>query len=74
MTKTTHIQTNFIKFLVEKYAGATASIDTIKKDSKSKDSNGDEPIEDNDADAVIEKLLNEYKKVKRHYENNRISN
>lgn len=79
MKKGTHIQTDFIKFILEKYS----------KPEKIKDEEEDEEIiepeiqdeeeldeQDEpvivDEEEVLEKLINEYKKVKRKYENSRI--
>jgi hypothetical protein len=79
----THIKTDFINFIIEKY---TKPDDDDKDDGtpKKKDEdedNDDEDDEENtskksteeDDDKIIEKLLNEYKNVKKLYESRRIS-
>ena len=92
--KKRHIQTNFIKFIIEKYSNdQEPQIDTEDEDeieipeeeteetektqSKKvvKDAQKeDEDLEGTEDDDIIDELLQEYKKVKKQYENRRLSN
>jgi len=81
MKKGTHIQTEFIRFLIEKHNSGPKLLrdEEIKKekpeleDEEIQNDETDEP-QDEDDDEVIEKLLNEYKNVKKKYANRRIQN
>lgn len=82
MKKGTHIQTDFIKFILEKYSKP----EKIKDEDEDEETNepeiqDEEELEEQDEkpiivdeEEVLEKLINEYKKVKRKYENSRIQN
>lgn len=79
MKKRTHIHTDFIKFIIEKYSEPKSVDDEEEDDNKKKSEVSDdeeEPEEEGDTidddDEIIEKLITEYKKVKKQYENNRI--
>lgn len=66
--KTKHLQTEFIKFIMDKYSNEIKDENEIPEDDKDLES------EDNliDEEDLIDELLTEYKKLKKHYENNRI--
>ena len=93
MRKGKHIQTDFIKFMLEKYSNPKIEDETqdeielqkeddfefdenrlrkLKKNSEG-DEGPEEPIEEKEEDK-IDDLINEYKKVKKLYENSRIQN
>ena len=87
MKKGRHIQTDFIKYLIEKHLDTDIDEDDIETPPKKNKRNPqiqdeDEFDEDEipsqdetqDEDEIIEKLINEYKKVKRQYEGYRIQN
>ena len=84
MKKGTHIQTDFIRFMIEKYSTPPKLLrdDEIDKDPEIEDNEEDEDLEDegpeepiqDEEDEIIEKLINDYKKVKKQYENRRIPN
>ena len=84
-----HLQTEFLKFLIEKHSQEPdEDIETplpddeeedfqvkkkvpLKQIDIEEDEDGESQDEQED-DEIIEKLLNEYKKIKKQYENNRI--
>jgi hypothetical protein len=82
MKKRKFLQTDFIKFILEKYSeGQGLPDDEVevpgeegtelrrKKVSKLNEfEDEEEPIEDEDDDEIIDELLNEYKRLKRKYE------
>ena len=79
MKKGTHIQTDFIKFIIEKYSKPKKVKDEDEDEETKEPEIQDEEEHDEDEkpeliddDEVLEKLINEYKKVKRKYENSRI--
>ncbi len=92
--KKRHIQTNFIKFIIEKYSNDQETQIHIededeiqiqeeepekpmKPQTKKTDKDieeEDEDLEGNKDDDIIDELLQEYKKVKKQYENRRLSN
>lgn len=94
MKKRRHLQTDFVKFIIEKYSNLPeedVEVDEDENDEPQQKSyrkklkqlnefedddnvevqDEDEPSED---DEIIDELLNEYKRLKKKYENNRISN
>ena len=80
MKKGTHIQTDFIKFIIEKYS-KQERIKDEDEETKESEIQDEEELEEQDEkeepvkvdeDEVLEKLINEYKKVKWKYENSRI--
>ena len=94
MKKRRHLQTDFVKFIIEKYSNlpeVDVEVDEDENDEPQQKSyrkklkqlnefedddnvevqDEDEPSED---DEIIDELLNEYKRLKKKYENNRISN
>ena len=86
--KKRHIQTNFIKFIIEKYSNdqepqvdiedeieiPEEETEETEKPQSKKVQNEDEDLEDTVDDDIIDELLQEYKKVKKQYENRRLSN
>lgn len=88
MKKGKHIHTDFIKFLLEKHSeikNQDEELETPELEEEDEDEEGEDEdeIEEEDKDnknqdeneeedEIIEKLLNEYKKVKKQYENNRV--
>lgn len=82
MKKGTHIHTDFIKFIIEKYSKPELievdedEVDTIvdnpQDDEEFNDSENINDDKDDEDDEVLEKLLTEFKKIKRKYENRRI--
>lgn len=90
--KKRHIQTNFIKFIIEKYSNdqepqieiddedeieipEEETEETEKSQSKKVDAQKEvEDLEGTEDDDIIDELLQEYKKVKKQYENRRLSN
>ena len=71
--KRKHLQTDFIKFLREKYSQEEEEENTPPEPIE------DEPIEISDTDEEtedepIEELLNEYKKLKKEYEYRKLFN
>ena len=66
--KTKHLQTEFIKFILDKYSNEINYKNEDSEDEKDLES------EENliDEEDLIDELLTEYKKLKKHYENNRI--
>lgn len=75
----THIKTDFINFIIEKYS-TTNDDDKDEETPKKNDNDEDDDEEDtskkspeDDDDEIIEKLLNEYKNLKKQYENRRVS-
>lgn len=88
--KKRHIQTNFIKFIIEKYSNdqepqidiededeieiPEEETEETEKPQSKKVQNEDEDLEDTEDDDIIDELLQEYKKVKKQYENRRLSN
>ncbi len=77
----THIKTDFINFIIEKYSTTNdddKDEETPKKKDKDEDDDDDEKdtskkSTEDDGDEIIEKLLNEYKNLKKQYENRRVS-
>ncbi len=73
-----HVQTDFIKFIIEKYSNIDLEDETLKLDNESQDekeskpknskSKKDEEDVNEEDDEIIEKLLTEYQKVKKEYE------
>ena len=86
--KKRHIQTNFIKFIIEKYSNdqepqvdiedeieiPEEETEETEKPQSKKVQQEDEDLEDTVDDDIIDELLQEYKKVKKQYENRRLSN
>ncbi|MDR3694208.1 hypothetical protein [Mucilaginibacter sp.] len=73
----THIKTDFINFIIEKYS-TTNDDDKDEETPKKKDNDEDDDEKDTskkstEDDEIIEKLLNEYKNLKKQYENRRVS-
>ncbi len=73
----THIKTDFINFIIEKYSTSDDDDNDEKKPKKKDDDEDEDDDEDNtskkstdDDDEIIEKLLTEYKNVKKLYPNN----
>ena len=89
MKQRKHLQTDFIKFIIEKYSNEgqdlpedeieepSDDIETKRKIRKMNELEDDEveteeePSED---DKIIDELLNEYKRLKKKYENHRVYN
>lgn len=87
MKKGKYIQTDFINYLIEKHLDSDIDEDDIDTPSKTKKRNPQIQNEDEfeeegtssqdeteDEDEIIEKLINDYKKIKRQYEGYRIQN
>jgi len=90
MNKKKHIQTNFFRFLLEKYSNDNKPQPEIGFDDEVENPDDDETneelpkrlkrmveIDDEDPertedDDIIDELVKEYKKIKKHYENRRI--
>ena len=88
MRKRKFLQTDFIKFILEKYSegqglpddevevpdeeGTELRKKKVRKLNEFEDE--EEPIEDEEQgdDEIIDELLNEYKRLKRKYESNRV--
>lgn len=84
MNKKKHIQTDFIKFILEKYSEDPRPQTDLELDDELEDEiQDDDEIEDEKEpedddttekeDDLIDELLNEYKKLKKQYENRRVS-
>ena len=89
MRKRQHLQTDFIKFIVEKYSNQgqdlpeeeidgeedeKVGIRKLKKMNELEDELDGEDDEVTQDDELIDELLNEYKRLKKKYENNRVYN
>jgi hypothetical protein len=92
--KKRHIQTNFIKFIIEKYSNDQEPQTDIEDDEeiqiqeeepekpiKTQLKKTDKDIEDEEEDLegandedIIDELVQEYQKIKKAYENRRLSN
>lgn len=82
------LQTDFIKFILEKYSDQVQSdIEEPVEDEETRELRNqktkkrplnevdDEPIEDDEVDdEIIDSLLNEYKRLRKKYESTRIYN
>ena len=79
MKRKQHLQTNFLKFIIEKYSkerqnGSDDEDPTdISNDTKIKDDNTEIEETDEELDEV-DKLIKEYKKLNKKYESIRVSN
>ena len=85
MKQKNYVISNFLKFLLEKYDQDEEETIEVKKDKKvnppyppaqeeEEDEDDIEEIDDENADEIIERLLSEYKKVKKQYESRKIYN
>ncbi len=72
MKKNKHLQTNFIKFLLERNLEDTDSDEELELPDF--DDEDVEEGDDSNEDDTIEELVTEYRKLKKQYESNRISN
>lgn len=84
MKKRKYLETNFIRFIMEKYAQQSDNDEDIEIPEEDHGNRGkkmkplptqideDDEEESTDDDEIIEKLLNEYKKIKAQYENRKI--
>jgi hypothetical protein len=89
MRKRQHLQTDFIKFIVEKYSNEGQDLPDDERESpedepvekkkirKMNELEDEEEVDDDEVtvdDELIDELLNEYKRLKKKYENNRVYN
>lgn len=84
MKKRKNLETNFIRFIMEKYAQQLDNDEDIEipEEDQGKEKRKSKPLptlidkedeeESTDDDEIIEKLLNEYKKIKAQYESRKI--
>lgn len=84
MKKRKYLETNFIRFIMEKYAQMEDNDEDIENPEEDYENekmkmkpiplpiDKDEEEGNVDDDEIIEKLLNEYKKIKAQYENRKI--
>lgn len=89
--KKRHIQTDFIKFIIEKYSNdpepqtdiedegeielPEEENDELEETQAKKNAQKEEKdLEGTEDDDIIDQLLQEYQKVKKQYENSRLSN
>jgi hypothetical protein len=85
MRKNKNLHTSFIKFLLEKYSDDTQRLPDDEEEvpnnkkhlRRLEEDEIEEPIDDEPIDSddeIIDKLLNEYKRLKKKHENNKIHN